>query len=153
MATFIGNNRANTITGTSRDDDIFGLGGNDNLNGARGDDFVDGGTGNDRIQGGFGSDVLEGGAGSDRFRWDDFGTGDSFAARADVITDFARGDKIDLTAVDVFDFGGFGDSSPSEGEWSIWSEGRDQFVTWNTFGEFHDVEVQGKSVAVSDVIW
>ena len=144
-------NRSDTFTGSPSDDVIHGLGGNDRLNGADGDDTGYGDDGNDFLQGGFGSDLLVGGAGRDTFRWDDFGTGDTFAARADVVADFGRGDRVDLKAVDIHGFDRSGGNSPGDGQFSISDGGH--LITWNTHGEFHDVEVHGRGVTFDDIIW
>ncbi len=64
---------------------------------AIGSDFADtliGGAGANSLNGGKGADSLTGGAGKDIFVFDTIETGD-------VITDFTKGDKIDLTALDV----------------------------------------------------
>jgi Ca2+-binding RTX toxin-like protein len=151
MTTTTLTNGNDTFTGSSGADRIFGLDGNDRLNGADGNDVIDGGNGNDFLQGGFGSDTLTGGAGRDTFRWDDFGTGDTYATKDDVVTDFARGDKIDIRQVDVSGYDPSHTSSPGEGEWSIWGGGH--FVTWNTHGEYHDVHVLGQPLTTSDVLW
>lgn len=72
----IGNDVANVLTGLGGDDVLRGL------------------AGNDTLVGGAGNDVLTGGAGNDRFVFGELGLGDQ-------ITDFARGDKIDLTGIDA----------------------------------------------------
>ncbi len=64
---------------------------------AIGSDFADtliGGANANKLNGGKGADSLTGGTGKDTFVFDTIETGD-------VITDFAKGDKIDLTALDV----------------------------------------------------
>lgn len=154
MPTFNLTNGADNFTGTSRADTIRGLGGNDRLNGASGNDLVDGGVGNDVLQGGFGVDTLVGGSGRDTFRFDDFGTGDGLSAGlADVIRDFARGDKVDIRAVDVGFFDRDGGVSPDEGGWSISRGSGGTLLTWNTFGEFHDVQVRGAALTFDDVLF
>jgi Ca2+-binding RTX toxin-like protein len=80
------------ITGTSIANHLFG---------ADGDDVISGGGGNDVIVGGQGADALTGGLGADTFRFlrtEDFNEGD-----LDIITDFAVGDLIDLSAIDADD--------------------------------------------------
>lgn len=75
------------------------------LEGLEGDDTLIGGAGADRLFGGPGRDSLSGGAGADTFV---FEPGDSaLGAEADVITDLALGDVIDLSAINggVFNFG------------------------------------------------
>jgi Ca2+-binding RTX toxin-like protein len=67
------------------------------LSAGAGDDILLGGGGNDTLIGGAGKDTLTGGAGNDVFLYQS--TGDSpIGLGRDVITDFARGDQIDLTA-------------------------------------------------------
>ena len=64
---------------------------------AVGSDFADtlvGGANANMLNGGKGADTLTGGAGKDVFVFDTIETGD-------VITDFTKGDKINLTALDV----------------------------------------------------
>ncbi len=83
----------NAIGGSARDllwgnqvaNRLEGRGGNDVLNGFEGNDTLIGGTGND---------VLTGGTGNDTFVFDALEIGDQ-------ITDFGRGDKIDLRAIDA----------------------------------------------------
>ena len=94
-----GNNGADTLRGGSGDDDLIGGNGYDELFGGAGRDFLNGGNGNDRLDGGAGNDKLIGGKGADVFVFND-GFGD------DVITDFGKGDVIDLsgiTGIDGFD--------------------------------------------------
>lgn len=67
--------------------------------GPSGDDALFGGIGADILVGGGGADRLSGGQGADRF---EYGTAEDSTARAsDVILDFARGDVIDVRAVDA----------------------------------------------------
>ena len=40
------------------------------------------------------------------------------------MTDFSRGDKIDIRQVDVFAFDRAHTNSPGDGEWSIWGNGQ-----------------------------
>lgn len=120
------------LSGGKGNDVLIGKGGNDVLNGGTGNDRLDGGAGNDILRGGSGRDTLVGGTGKDTL---DGGTGkdiltggkgvDTFVFRTaqdstpgrnhDIITDFSRGDKIDLSAIDAnirvrgsqdFDFSG-----------------------------------------------
>lgn len=91
------------IDGDEGDDNIVGGAGNDTLNGGEGDDFISGGSGADLINGGEGDDTLEGGNGPDRFVFsDDFGV--------DTIADFARNDRIDLTAFTSYEISQDGDN-------------------------------------------
>jgi large repetitive protein len=86
--------------GTDTLSDVEGLIGSrfgDTLTGDNIENTLRGGGGDDRITGGEDSDELTGGGGSDRFV---FNSGDSQRLLADVITDFAAGDIIDLTSID-----------------------------------------------------
>ncbi|MDF1721638.1 MAG: hypothetical protein P1U65_13260, partial [Minwuia sp.] len=89
------------VEGFAGADSLFGGQGNDTLDGGDGDDQIFGGTDSDQLSGGEGDDLLEaglnqdtlsGGGGNDTFVFSD---GDG----ADVITDFATGDLIDLRGV------------------------------------------------------
>ncbi|MCU0568666.1 MAG: hypothetical protein MUF49_18970 [Oculatellaceae cyanobacterium Prado106] len=119
-----GRDGVDTLLGEGGNDNLFGEGGNDLLQGGANEDFLDGGlgadileggdgndtliggtdgdqlvggTGTDRLSGGSGNDVLTGGTGDDRFV---FGSGLSFRRAdfgVDMIRDFSRGDKIELS--------------------------------------------------------
>lgn len=89
----------NTLNGGNGHDILNGLGGNDTLSGGYGSDILNGGDGSDTLIGGLGADTLTGGAGNDIFKFnsrDDIG-----GYPRDGITDFATGDKIDLSGVDA----------------------------------------------------
>ena len=58
-----------------------------------------GGAGNDIIGGGAGADVLNGGSGRDIYVFTDAELGTSMLGPHDVIADFQRGDKIDISAL------------------------------------------------------
>lgn len=99
-----GNNGDDRLEGNAGDDSVRGDAGNDALWGGDGNDRLDGGTGKDKIAGDAGDDVirgnkgadsLTGGAGRDTFV---FTKGDARDAM-DTITDFAKGDHLDLSAV------------------------------------------------------
>lgn len=122
----IGTNGADTINGLGGGDRIRGLAGNDTLLGGPGDDIILGGPGNDRVNGGPGGDQIQaeagddlvtggpglefmsGGPGIDRYvfsgdaeRGYDAGT-DMFGPKGrDYISDFVRGEKLDLRGVDA----------------------------------------------------
>ncbi|MEM9061115.1 MAG: Hint domain-containing protein [Pseudomonadota bacterium] len=83
---------ANSLSGEGGDDVIYAGAGDDVLDGGGGDDVLDGGAGNDTFAGGTGNDTLTGGAGNDVFELSS-GGGD------DLITDFATGDQIDVSAL------------------------------------------------------
>jgi VCBS repeat-containing protein len=118
----LGNAAGQTINGTNADNTLYGGAGNDTIHGDNGNDVIYGGSGADmlngnnhvdhlyggsgndtvngdnqadHIYGGFGADLLTGGSSNDTFYFlDQRDTGDT-------ITDFASGDKIDLTALGV----------------------------------------------------
>jgi Ca2+-binding RTX toxin-like protein len=78
------------------------IGGNfaDNLTGSALNNTLEGGGGNDFLFGGLGKDVLIGGAENDIFKYSKLmETG--LGVKRDVISDFASGDKIDLSAIDA----------------------------------------------------
>lgn len=87
-----GNALANKLTGNAANNTLQGLAGND---------FLIGGNGNDALVGGTGFDTMTGGTGNDRFVFDDGDFASKTATGADVIVDFAKGDKIDLALVDA----------------------------------------------------
>jgi len=70
------------------------------LNGGTGNDSLYGGAGNDILTGGLGTDSLTGGAGNDTFVFTSTAESPS-GSNLDVITDFASGDKISLSAIDA----------------------------------------------------
>ncbi|AHE51937.1 calcium-binding protein [Sphingomonas sanxanigenens] len=103
-----GNSQANHLSGGlgndlldggSAADTLDGGNGNDTLIGGGGTDVLGGGAGQDRLSGGLGADRLTGGTGFDRFVYTS--TAESTADAADRITDFAKGDVLDLSAVDA----------------------------------------------------
>ncbi len=93
-----GDAQGDTLTGIEQ---VMGSGFADTLTGDAGANTLWGLAGNDVLTGAGGADVLKGGAGADTFRY--VATGDSTLATAgrDTITDFAAGDKIDLSAIDA----------------------------------------------------
>ena len=114
-----GSNFADQLNGSNGNDNLSGIGGNDTILGANGNDTLDGGAGNDRVDGGNGDDFVLGGAGDDTVigglgndrvtggAGTDTLTGGSGAdvfifandGSRDTISDFQRGDKIDLSGV------------------------------------------------------
>lgn len=96
-ASFVFNTSAAGIIadGTNSNDLLFGGKGGDTLFGNGGNDRLVAGAGNDTLYGGSSNDTMTGGAGNDVFAYD----GREFGA--DVITDFASGDRIDLQALHV----------------------------------------------------
>lgn len=104
----IGSQRGETLRGGDDDDRIYGNKGNDRLfggdeddrlYGGSGDDRLSGGDGSDRLTGGVGKDILTGGSGRDSFVFTDIADSAANAAR-DVIRDFGKGDRIDLSGID-----------------------------------------------------
>jgi serralysin len=98
----VGNSAANRLTGNNGSDSLVGregndvlLGGNgkDELRGDEGADSLNGGAGKDVLNGGAGDDTLDGGADLDTFVFTDAGT--------DKILGYQRGEKFDLSALDV----------------------------------------------------
>ncbi|PZQ50762.1 MAG: hypothetical protein DI556_06495 [Rhodovulum sulfidophilum] len=82
--------------GTSASETIIGNDQANYIQGGRGDDILLGGKGDDVLIGQWGNDILTGGAGKDRFVYKDpAGMG------WDTITDFEKGDRIDLTGIDA----------------------------------------------------
>jgi hypothetical protein len=67
-----------------------------------------------------------------------------------VITDFGSDDLIDLTAADILYFEGY-TPEPLRGGFGIWQTGGNTYVTWNTFGGFHDIELQGYTGDISSL--
>ena len=76
-----GSDENDTLVGTDMQDDIYGL------------------AGNDKLVGGAGQDILTGDEGNDIFIFTS--VDDSLPALADIIEDFSKGDKIDLSAIDA----------------------------------------------------
>ncbi|MBB3996680.1 Ca2+-binding RTX toxin-like protein [Aureimonas pseudogalii] len=94
-----GNELANILVGNSAANVLRGYAGNDILIGDGGNDRLIGDGGNDRLTGGAGIDELTGGAGRDVFIFRNGDTGSTRMA-ADRITDFQKGDVIDLSEID-----------------------------------------------------
>jgi hypothetical protein len=169
VAHITGDAGSNTLTGTADPDVIRGLGGADRLHGRGGNDTLEGGNGwdtlyggsgndtlrggggNDLLIGGRGRDVMHGGRGSDIFRFDDRDTGDALSGQADVICDFSFDDTLDLSCVDIVSFDGFFDFDPQDGSFSIWEARGSVFVSWNTLGGYHDVELRGYEGSLDDL--
>jgi len=81
------------LSGGDGNDTLAGGDDNDKLYGGSGNDLLQGGAGDDRLEGGKGSDTLTGGAGHDRFVFNSSSDG------VDVITDFGKGDVLDIDDV------------------------------------------------------
>jgi Ca2+-binding RTX toxin-like protein len=91
-----------SLAGGDGRDEIYGGSGNDTLSGGNdadelvgssGNDSLSGGGGRDRLEGDSGADTLSGGADRDRFVFGRVGEG------VDLITDFGKGDVIDIEDV------------------------------------------------------
>jgi Ca2+-binding RTX toxin-like protein len=91
-----------SLSGGDGHDEMYGGSGNDSLSGGNdsdellggsGNDVLSGGSGRDWIEGGSGADTLSGGSDNDRFVFNSVGEG------VDVITDFGKGDVIDVEDV------------------------------------------------------
>lgn len=90
--TINGGGGTDALYGGSGADQLNGNNDNDTLYGGSGNDILLGSNNNDVIVGGYGADTLTGGNGTDIFRYlSNLDTGDT-------ITDFAAGDKLDLSA-------------------------------------------------------
>ena len=93
-----------TGTPTSGDNLIVGTGNGETLDGLAGRDLLFAGGGGDIVVGGSDQDLLVGGSGADVFRFNDASHSSTNLSSADVIVDFAAGDKIDLSGIDPFFF-------------------------------------------------
>ena len=96
----LGNNNAENSQNLKGSDkysnDMHGGLKNDDIAGGLHNDHLQGGDGNDMLRGGGGDDRLTGDAGDNTFVWKlaDLGTADQKAS--DVVTDFSKGDKLDI---------------------------------------------------------
>lgn len=86
-ARFTGTDASEIIVGNDKDNFIWG---------GKGDDVISGGKGDDVLIGQWGNDTLTGGAGNDRFVFND-----AKLMGWDTITDFQKGDVIDLRNIDA----------------------------------------------------
>jgi Ca2+-binding RTX toxin-like protein len=73
----------------------------DALYGSSGANVLNGGAGGDELHGLGGRDVLTGGADNDTFFFEKLSDSGATASTRDVITDFATGDKINLSTIDA----------------------------------------------------
>ena len=112
MATLNGTSFGDLIKGTSLADTIYGNAGNDALYGLGGNDIIYGGSGHDYLSGGDGDDILvpgsgvndlRGGAGNDTFVMSARTTTSGYSD--DLIYDMTDGDKVDVSAWGISDFG------------------------------------------------
>jgi Ca2+-binding RTX toxin-like protein len=90
----------NTLTGGNGNDVLYGLSGNDSLVGDYGKDTLNGGDGDDLLLGGLGADNLTGGLGNDVFKFSSLDEV-KYNNGYETITDFATGDKINLSGIDA----------------------------------------------------
>jgi hypothetical protein len=89
-----------TFTGTDKAETIVGNALANIIDGGDGDDRIFGAGGADLLRGNEGADRLSGGAGNDIFLFRHLSDSrDSYGV--DTITDFARGDRIDLSQIDA----------------------------------------------------
>lgn len=139
----IGSKGNNKLWGMDGNDDIAGMKGNDKLFGGNGKDYLYGGNGRDELTGGKGVDHLWGGNGNDTFIFahaNEMGKNN----KADVIHDFEKGDKIDLSGAGDFDFIGA----------SAFSAGGDAEIRFNNGLLQGDLDGDGKvdfEIKVKDV--
>lgn len=87
-----------SLVGGYGNDTLFGGSGDDNLAGGLSADILNGNSGADTLVGGIGADTLTGGAGNDAFKYNSL---PELSYDYDTITDFGKGDKIDLSAIDA----------------------------------------------------
>lgn len=88
------------LTGNGFDQTLIGNAGRNVLMGMDGDDILSGGAGHDILVGGMGSDKLRGGEGRDRFVFNSIEES-PLGLNRDVILDWERGDRIDLSDIDA----------------------------------------------------
>jgi Ca2+-binding RTX toxin-like protein len=139
-----GNDLDNSITGTNYSNKLYGFNGADTLIARNGDDYLSGGDGDDLLRGGRGRDTMSGGAGNDTFKFTDGEFGGATRATADRITDFATGDKLNLSAVDAstqatgdqaFTFIGAGPFTHSAGELRYEQINGNTYISGDTNGD------------------
>ena len=96
----VGNWQANLLIGNDGNNVLNGMAGADTIQGGGGNDRLFGGGSADVLFGGKGKDTLTGGVGEDIFVFQSGDTGTANTSR-DIITDFEKGDRIDLRAYDA----------------------------------------------------
>jgi Ca2+-binding RTX toxin-like protein len=95
----IGSDYGDTLTGNGSGNVISGGSGDDTIDGVRGSNVLVGAGGSDTLIGGSGHDTLIGGSGNDAFVFD--AISDSSTGSPDLISDFASGDRINLSSIDA----------------------------------------------------
>jgi len=113
----------------------------DNLIGGDGDDKLTGSKAANELAGGRGEDMLRGGKGNDEFRY--MSLRDSLVGdNHDIILDFARKDKIDLSLIDAVAGTGIDDDFSYIGSQAFHSTaGELHFVLFNLKGNKHDMTI------------
>jgi Ca2+-binding RTX toxin-like protein len=143
-----GDDNINVLKGMNGNDTLKGIGGADTLLGGLGNDDLEGGDGNDTLNGGAGVDDLYGGGHADTFVWTSTGDTSTANANADVIWDFAEGDRLDVGAIDAdvyasgnqaFTFIGTSAFSGTPGEINYVHSGGDTYIQLQV-GTSADVE-------------
>ncbi|MFH5923547.1 hypothetical protein [Roseomonas xinghualingensis] len=128
------------LDGGDGKDTLDGGNGNDILLGGAGKDTLLGGAGNDRLVGGLDADKLTGGAGNDTFVFSQLADSKVGGSR-DVITDFAKGDLIDLSAIDAM--------AKLNGDQAFSFIGNQKFT--GKAGELHAIQSGGDTLIEGDV--
>jgi len=144
MDTVYGEDGFDKLYGGDDPDYITGGDDGDELYGGHGDDDLYGDAGFDSLYGGPGVDDLYGGLNGDSFIFYTADTGDHKLGHADTIWDFDEDDIIWLWGYYSF----AGDThTPEGGQVSIWQQGTDWVVTYNSTSPdddvFHDIIVKG----------
>jgi hypothetical protein len=96
-----GDSLSNQIFGRGGNDVLVGRGGHDRMDGGSGTDLLNGGAGNDVLAGSSGNDRMTGGSGNDRFDFNSIRDSGAASGARDLIVDFRRGDKVDLSGIDA----------------------------------------------------
>ncbi len=123
------------VTGSSAGNWLTGSNGANTLTGLAGNDILKGLGGGDRLDGGGGADKLVGGGGDDVFVYSHLGDSTTAGSGRDTITDFAGGDKIDLTGLEAatgenFDFIGHTPFTHTAGEISFHVNNAGNTIVW-----------------------
>jgi len=169
----LGSDGNDSLDGGADDDDMDGGDGTDALLGGAGNDLVKGGAGKDTLTGGNGDDRLIGGLDSDQMIGNE--GNDTFVltqlldsrvgSGRDVIVDFTKGDRINLSAIDAsskaggdqaFAFMGSADFTGKAGELHAILAGDDTLIEGDVNGDAKadfQIELPGiHTLAASDFI-